>query len=89
MRQTALATAGFERSGKATRRATFLADRAVLHDRMPVILEAADWPTWLDEASGQPAGLLRPAHDGVVRLWPVSRAVNSVRNNGVGLLAPI
>ncbi len=29
---------------------------------------------------------LRPAARGVVRLWPVSRAVNRVRNNGVELL---
>jgi hypothetical protein len=30
--------------------------------------------------------LMRPAAAGVVLLWPVSRAVNSVRNNGVELL---
>jgi len=24
---------------------------AVLHDRMPVILEAADWPAWLGETA--------------------------------------
>ena len=60
------------------------ADMAVLHDRMPVILEAQDPPAWL--AEGQPAGLLRPAAEGVVRLWPVSRAVNSVRNNGAELM---
>ena len=62
------------------------ADMAVLHDRMPVILEPPDWPVWLGEAERQPAGLLRPAADGVVRVWPVSRAVNSVRNNGAELL---
>jgi hypothetical protein len=33
--------------------------------------------------------LMRAAAAGVVRLWPVSRAVNSVRNNGAGLLVPI
>jgi putative SOS response-associated peptidase YedK len=32
-----------------------------LHDRMPVILEAADWPAWLGEAAGDPAALMRPA----------------------------
>ena len=62
------------------------ADMAMLHDRMPVVLEASDWPAWLGEAGGAPADLLRPAAPGVVRLWPVSRAVNSVRNNGAELL---
>ena len=62
------------------------ADMAVLHDRMPVVLEAADWPAWLREGQGAPANLLRPAAVGVVHLWPVSRAVNSVRNNGAELL---
>ena len=54
---------------------------------MPVVLEPADWPTWLGEGHGAPADLLQhPAAVGVVRLWPVSRAVNSVRNNGAQLL---
>jgi len=60
-----------------------------LHDRMPVVLEPADWPTWLGEGHGAPADLLHPAAAGVVRLWPVSRAVNSVRNNGAKLLDPV
>ncbi len=29
---------------------------------------------------------MRPAGDDVLHLWPVSRAVNSVRNNGAELL---
>ena len=33
-----------------------------------------------------PAALLRPAPDDLLRLWPVSRAVNSPRNNGAELL---
>jgi putative SOS response-associated peptidase YedK len=55
-------------------------DMARLHDRMPVILEQGDWAPWLGEAEGDHKALLKPAYDGVVRLWPVSRAVNSVRN---------
>ena len=61
-------------------------DMAPLHDRMPVILEQEAWPRWLSQEAADPAGLLRPAAGGVVRLWPVSRAVNSVRNNGARLL---
>ena len=60
-----------------------------LHERMPVILEPADWPAWLGEAPGEPSALLRPAADDVLRLWPVSRAVNNVRNHGPELLDPI
>jgi putative SOS response-associated peptidase YedK len=57
-----------------------------LHERMPVVLDPADWPVWLGEAEGDPTDLMRPAGDDVLRLWPVSRAVNSVRNNGAALL---
>ena len=57
-----------------------------LHERMPVILEPDGWPTWLGEVEGDTAALMRPAANDVLRLWPVSRAVNSVRNNGPDLL---
>ncbi len=53
---------------------------------MPVILEPADWPASLGETTDDAAALLRPAADDVLRLWPVSRSVNSVRNNGAELL---
>jgi putative SOS response-associated peptidase YedK len=57
-----------------------------LHERMPVILEATDWPAWLGEVEGDPPALMRPAADDILNLWPVSRAVNSVRNDGAALL---
>ena len=56
-----------------------------LHERMPVILETGDWRPWLENAA-QAAELMLPASDNVLHLWPVSQAVNSVRNNGVELL---
>ena len=62
------------------------ADMAPLHTRMPVILEEDDWRAWLGEIDRDPLSLLRPSPEGVVRTWPVSRAVNSVRNNGPALL---
>ena len=62
---------------------------SVLHDRMPVVLEEVDWPVWLGEEEGDSKVLLRPAADDVLRLWPGSRAVNSVRNNGAELLDEI
>jgi putative SOS response-associated peptidase YedK len=60
-----------------------------LHERMPVILEPADWPGWLGEAPADPLALLRPAAEDVLRAWPVDRRVGNVRNNDPGLLAPL
>jgi len=59
-----------------------------LHERMPVILEEADWAAWLGEAPGDPAALLRPS-EVALRVWPVSTRVNSVRNNGPELVEPL
>ena len=60
-----------------------------LHERMPVILPPEAWPVWLGEGVGVAASWLRPAADDVLRLWPVSRAVNNVRNDGAHLLDPL
>ncbi len=63
------------------------ATMSALHERMPVILEPEDWPAWLgEEVVDDLATLMLPALEGVLHLWPVSRAVNSVRNNGAELL---
>ncbi len=59
---------------------------APVHERMPVILEREDWPLWLGEEPGEPASLLRPAAETVLRTWPVARLVNNVRNDGPELL---
>ena len=56
-----------------------------VHDRMPVILAPDGWAEWLE--GDDPAHLMRPAPDDLLRFWPVSRAVNSPRNNGPELLA--
>jgi putative SOS response-associated peptidase YedK len=58
------------------------AEMADLHDRMPVILERQDWPTWLGGAEGDHGALLHSAPDGLLRVWPVDRGVGSPRNNG-------
>ena len=64
------------------------ATMAPIHDRMPVILEAADWPVWLGETEGDALAMARPAAADVLKAWPVSAAVNSVRNKGPVLLIP-
>jgi putative SOS response-associated peptidase YedK len=56
-----------------------------IHDRMPMVITPDRWTDWLDPADSDPADLrelLAPAvADGLIS-YPVSRAVNSVRNNG-------
>lgn len=59
-----------------------------LHERMPVVVEREDWPAWLEEAPGDPAALMRPSR-AAFRVWPVSSRVNSVRNDGPELVAPV
>lgn len=64
-------------------------EMAQVHHRMPVILEEPDWPVWLGETEGDPKAVVRPAVEGVVRLWPVSRKVNSPANDGPDLLESV
>ena len=52
---------------------------AELHDRMPVILEPDQWKQWEQGAPGEIVELMRPAPDGFLQRWPVSRRVNSSR----------
>ena len=56
---------------------------------MPVIIEKVDWPVWLGEAEGDPAALLRPAPNDMLRVWQVDKKVGSVRNDGPDLIKPI
>lgn len=62
-----------------------------IHDRMPVPLPEARWDRWLDPAlpdPGEALGILGTAAPTLV-LVPVSRAVNSVRNDGPELIVPV
>ena len=45
-----------------------------VHDRMPAILAPVDVAAWLGGARG--TGLLQPAAEDRLRMWPVSRRVN-------------
>lgn len=63
-----------------------------IHDRMPVLLPKDAWAIWLDPTLGDPAelqGLLVPAPDDVLAMIPVSKLVNSVRNDSPDLLTPL
>ncbi|MGN6132794.1 MAG: SOS response-associated peptidase [Nocardioidaceae bacterium] len=63
-----------------------------IHDRMPLLVEADRYEAWLDPTNHDPEqlkGLLVPAAPGRLEAYPVSTAVNSVRNNGSELVAPL
>lgn len=63
-----------------------------IHDRMPVLLPREAWTRWLDPSlpdTGELMPLLRPAPDDVLAMVPVSTRVNSVRNDGPELIAPV
>ena len=64
---------------------------AGVHDRMPVILEPADYDRWLDPetATDELRALLKPFPAGLMEAYAVSRAVNSVKNDSEELLEPV
>ena len=60
---------------------------ADIHHRMPVILRNEDCERWIgDEAD--PRELLKPYPSEPMRMWRVSRRVNSVREDDPGLVEP-
>ncbi|MFF5263278.1 SOS response-associated peptidase [Actinomadura viridis] len=66
-------------------------DLGRIHDRMPMTVRPDRWDAWLDPAltdPGQVRELLVPAMAGTMEAYPVSKAVNSVRNNGPELIKP-
>jgi putative SOS response-associated peptidase YedK len=60
-----------------------------IHDRMPLLVEPDRYGAWLDPGNGEVEDLKRllvPAAPGRLEAYPVSTAVNNVRNNGPELL---
>jgi putative SOS response-associated peptidase YedK len=54
-----------------------------IHERMPVILERADWPVWLGEVEGEAPALLRPSK-AELHVWlsaPIGSPVARSRGN--------
>ena len=64
---------------------------APIHDRMPVILDPADYPRWLDRdtPAADVAGLLRPYPPDAMEARPVSTKVNSPRNDDEECVKPL
>jgi putative SOS response-associated peptidase YedK len=67
-------------------------DVGQIHDRMPMVIAPQAWDDWLDPATsdlGQLQATMVPAMAGGLTSYPVSMAVNSVRNNGPELIRPL
>ncbi|WP_425091152.1 SOS response-associated peptidase [Tropicimonas sp. S265A] len=62
---------------------------ARIHHRMPLSLEAKDWPLWLGEAGKGAAQLMHPAPNSRFTYYRVDPQVNSNRASGPGLIAPL
>jgi putative SOS response-associated peptidase YedK len=63
-----------------------------IHDRMPMVIDTSAWADWLDPgltAAADVTPLLVPASAAALRSYPVSTAVNNVRNNGPELREPV
>lgn len=62
-----------------------------LHNRMPVLLAPSDYAAWLTKGTDTEllAGLVVPCPDAMVKVYPVSKAVGSVANEGPGLIEPL
>jgi putative SOS response-associated peptidase YedK len=61
---------------------------AKIHDRMPVILDPADYERWLGEEP-DPRELIRTFPAEPMTIWPVSTRVNSFKNDDEDLLRPV
>ena len=67
-------------------------DLGRIHERMPLMVTPGRRDAWLDPTVDDPDrvhALLTPAAPGTLEAYPVSRAVNDVRNNGAHLLDPL
>ena len=68
------------------------ATSAVIHPRLPVVVERRDFSTWLDPDEltvGAAIALLRPPRDDLLAFVPVGEAVNKAANDGPEVMAPI
>ena len=65
---------------------------SAIHDRMPVILDPADYDVWLDPGMKDSVGvseLLKPFDPSAMRYYPVSSRVNNVQNDDVECTRPV
>jgi putative SOS response-associated peptidase YedK len=61
-----------------------------IHDRMPVILNAADEKRWLSPLSDpELLGMLKPYPTANMKAYKISKLVNSPKNNSAEILIPV
>jgi putative SOS response-associated peptidase YedK len=61
-----------------------------IHDRMPVIIDPADYDAWLEAADTTiPMALLQPYPAEKMRSYPVSQRVNSPKNDDPDVIAEV
>jgi putative SOS response-associated peptidase YedK len=60
-----------------------------LHDRMPMVVEPANWDAWLDPSFGPDAHALLTEPVDRMDFHPVSTEVNKVGNDGPQLVEPV
>ena len=58
-----------------------------LHDRMPVVIDAANYEKWLSDPD--PRDLLQPCSNEAVIAYPVSSRVGTPKNNDATLVEPV
>jgi putative SOS response-associated peptidase YedK len=61
---------------------------AELHDRTPLVLDPADYETWLEPSDPRGAALLRPCPAEWLEAVPVPTAVNCPRNDDPSVIQP-
>jgi putative SOS response-associated peptidase YedK len=62
-----------------------------VHERMPLILQPDDFPTWLDREAPMETinPLIRPSDGMLLQMHPVSTAVGNVGNDSSELIATL
>ncbi|CAG0969884.1 partial SOS response-associated protein YedK, partial [Gammaproteobacteria bacterium] len=87
----------WEKDGLALETCTIIVTEAndsmkPIHDRMPIILSPEDYGQWLDAGIHDPAQiqpLLKPCPSEWLQAYPVSTAVNNIRNDSEQLIRPV
>jgi putative SOS response-associated peptidase YedK len=66
---------------------------AKLHDRMPAILDEANWPAWLGEVETSPDDLKKMIAEAypsqMMTAYPISTRVNNVKNDDEKVIEPL
>lgn len=83
--------AGERHHGFAILTADANAELGAIHDRMPVVIDAADRDTWLDRSAPRERvqALLAPSSDGTFACRRVGTRVNRTTEDDAGLIEPV